>query len=140
MKIAVCALLQKVLALALPLAALAAIEGCSQPGRSTKENNVVAVSQTPPKLEPLPPAVKPKPTRARVASQGDCAPRYAGGGTGTCINSRPCRGFGVRGEDKKAICTCYGRDGGCGEGQRCDPLALRCVPEKTPPFGRAASH
>jgi len=125
------------LTIALLMGAIAAMLGCSQ-GRSSKEK-VDATSQTPPKLENFPPTPAPKPVRPRVASQGDSAPHYAGGGTGTCINNQPCRGFGVRNEDGSVVCTCYGRDGGCGDGQRCDPMRLACVPEKLPPFGRAAA-
>jgi hypothetical protein len=137
MKIDVRALIGKLLAIALLLVALAAIVGCSQQKQPSGDNkNIDAVAQSSPKLVPLPPTPPPKPSRPRVASQGDCAPRYPGGGRGTCINNQPCRGFGVRGEDGNAVCTCYGRDGGCAEGQRCDGMRLACVPEKELPFGR----
>ncbi len=122
--------------LALGLLAAVAATGCSQQPQSGKENNADAVAQSSPKLEPLPPAAVPKPPRPRVASQGDCAPRYPGGSRGTCINNQPCRGFGVLDDNGKAVCTCYGRDGGCSEGQRCDGMRLACVPEKEPLGGR----
>jgi hypothetical protein len=107
---------------------------CS-PQQSSDEKKVDPVSQTRPKLKPIikvPPVV----ARPRVASEGDCAPVYASGLKGTCINGQPCRGFGVRGDDGGALCTCFGRDGGCQEGQRCDAQKLACVPEKEPPFER----
>ena len=118
------------------LVALGILLGCSgkQPARDEKKASPVA--QSSPQFKPLP-AVAPTPVRPPVASEGDCAPRYANGGRGTCINNQPCRGFGVRADNDSAVCTCFGRDGGCGEGQRCDPQRLACVPEKEPPFGRA---
>jgi hypothetical protein len=57
--------------------------------------------------------------RPRVATEGDCAPRYTKGGKGACINGQPCRVFGVRADGGRAICVCFGRDGGCAGGQRC---------------------
>lgn len=127
--------LPKALAIALLLATLAALVGCSGQRSASDEKKVAPIAQGSPKLQPLP-AVRPAPVRPLVPSQGDCAPRYANGGKGTCINNQPCRGFGVRTEDGRAICTCYGRDGGCQEGQRCDAMRLACVPEKEPVFGR----
>ena len=114
-----------------------AFAGCSKEPQPSKEPQVSPVAQTGPQLEPLPPTPTPKPLRARVASEGDCAPRYPGGGQGTCINNQPCRGYGERNPDGKAVCTCYGLDGGCAEGLRCDNQRLKCVPEKEAPFGRA---
>src|SRR6266567_203564 len=66
--------------------ALLAVVSCS-PQQSSDQKQAEAVSQTPPKLKELskpPPAVAARP---RVASEGDCAPRYANGGRGTCINN-----------------------------------------------------
>jgi hypothetical protein len=128
-------LLPKTLAIALLLAALATLLSCSGRKPAGEEKKASPVAQSSPHLQPVP-AVPPAPVRARVPSQGDCAPRYANGGKGTCINNQPCRGFGVRAENGSAVCTCFGRDGGCQEGQRCDPMRLACVPEKEPPFGR----
>ena len=65
----------------------------------------------------------------RIESEGDCAPRYKNGMLGACIAGKECRGFGVRDKNGKALCTCYGLKGGCGEGQRCDDEKLACVPE-----------
>lgn len=119
---------------ALLLAALLSASACSrQSGGSQKQVSPVAQNQ--PKLEPISP-VRPAVARALVASQGDCAPRYAVGGMGSCINNKPCRGFGVRAENGSAVCTCYGKDGGCGEGERCDLVKKRCVSEKEPLWGR----
>lgn len=67
----------------------------------------------------------------RVESVGDCAPRYKIGGQGTCIENKPCRGFGVQDEKGNIVCTCYGAPG-CAEGQRCDDRKLVCVPEDEP--------
>jgi len=70
-----------------------------------------------------------------VASVGDCAPRHAHASDSrtACVENRPCRGFGVRDESGSIFCTCYGKVGGCAEGQRCDLRKLSCVPEEEPP-------
>jgi hypothetical protein len=73
----------------------------------------------------------------RVASAGTCAPIYKTGEAGTCVNNRPCRGFGVRNKSGGVFCTCYGELGGCAEGERCDDRKLICVPEGETPFERA---
>lgn len=120
------------LALALLPLILAILPGCSQQRKPVEEEKKPSpVAQNGPKLEPIRP-VTPMPVRERVPSQGDCAPRYKVGGTGTCINNQPCRGFGVKASNGSAVCTCFGRDGGCGEGQRCDARRLACVPETEP--------
>jgi len=69
-----------------------------------------------------------------VESVGDCAPRHehASESRASCIEGRPCRGFGVRDESGRVLCTCYGETGGCAEGQRCDVRKLTCVPEDEP--------
>jgi len=72
----------------------------------------------------------------RVESVGPCAPVYRTGQRGSCINDAPCRGFGVRAEDGRVLCTCYGQLGGCNESQRCDDRKLICVPDDEPPRER----
>ncbi len=109
---------------------------CSGRKEGRPEQKPSPVAQSGPALEPIRP-LPPVPVRERVPSQGDCAPRYKQGGMGTCINNQPCRGFGVKAQNGSAICTCYGREGGCGEGQRCDALRLACIPETEPPSGRS---
>jgi hypothetical protein len=115
------------------LAALLSVIACSRQSGGNQQK-VSPVAQGQPKLEAITP-VRPAVARPMVASQGDCAPRYAVGGMGTCINNKPCRGFGVRAENGSAVCTCYGKDGGCGESDRCDLVAKRCVSEKEPLWG-----
>jgi hypothetical protein len=70
-----------------------------------------------------------------VESVGDCAPRHKNPAESrtSCIEGRPCRGFGVQDESGRIFCTCYGETGGCAEGQRCDMRKLTCVPEDEPP-------
>ncbi|MEP7009186.1 MAG: hypothetical protein ABJC13_02585 [Acidobacteriota bacterium] len=70
-----------------------------------------------------------------VESVGDCAPRlkYPNESRTSCIEGRPCRGFGVQDESGRVYCTCYGETGGCVEGKRCDVRRLICVPEDEPP-------
>jgi len=124
------------LALAPLLLLLAMLPACSEKKEAKQEQRPSPVAQNGPTLQPVR-QLAPVAVRERVPSQGDCAPRYKVGGTGSCINNQPCRGFGVKGANGSAICTCYGRDGGCGEGQRCDARRLACVPETEPLSGRA---
>ena len=131
------ALLGKYLTLALLSLALTGMAGCAKQTQTSQEPKVSPVAKTGPKLEPLPPTPAPKPLRPRVASEGDCGPRYPNGGRGTCINNQPCRGYGESNPDGKAVCTCFGLDGGCAEGLRCDSERGKCVSEKEAPFGRA---
>jgi hypothetical protein len=128
--------LRRTIAMVLSGAALTILVGCSGGQQPASDRSKISpVAQNAPKMQPIP-AVAPKKALPRVPSQGDCAPRYANGGRGACINNQPCRGFGVRLENGSAACTCYGIDGGCKEGGRCDAMRLACVPENTPPFGR----
>jgi hypothetical protein len=88
-----------------------------------------AVSPTPPAPgRPIVP-IETFPAMERVAGQGDCAPAYANGSRGSCINSRPCRGYGMRGASGAVECRCWARAGGCGERERCDIIVKRCVPD-----------
>ena len=104
--------------------------GCaSRPGRETEKVN--PVSDTPPKVEAMErPATVLRNTF--VPSKGDCAPRYANGQTGTCIENKPCRGLGMLDEQDKPVCSCFGKTGGCDTGFRCDGLKKRCVAEGEP--------
>lgn len=116
-------------------ACLAVLSGsCQRSGREAKK--VDPISQTAPKLEPLPRTGAVLASARPVPSQGDCAPKYANGLHGTCINNQPCRGFGQIGADGQPVCACYAKAGGCNEGQRCDAVKKACVPEKEPGFGR----
>lgn len=117
------------------------VSGCtrSTPGRSKDQaHGIEAISQIEPQLEPLAgPGVSVR-TGRPVASQGDCAPKYAIEGLhGTCVNGQPCRGFGIASEEGQPLCACYGRIGGCSKSERCDPLRGACVPESLPGWGRA---
>jgi len=126
-------------ALALAGAALAAHAQAAAANRqSVSESQIQAVSQVPVRRVPMTEQAKPLLAQPRVASKGNCAPVYAGGGRGSCINDKPCRGFGVREADGSAACMCYAQKGGCGAGERCDNQRLRCVSEKESRFGRAA--
>jgi hypothetical protein len=120
------------------VAGCASILSCSRHQSPRDQKQVDPISQTAPQFKPIPrPALLPRATL--VASSGDCAPKYANGWVGSCINNQPCRGFGVLGENGKAECACFARTGGCGPGDRCDWMKKACVPEKTPGFGRAPS-
>ena len=71
-----------------------------------------------------------------VASEGGCEPRYRNGQTGTCINQQPCRGFGVRETDGRAVCICYITRGGCADEERCDAQEGQCVKDDEREFNR----
>jgi len=71
-----------------------------------------------------------------VASKGGCEPHYRNGMVGSCINDKPCRGFGVREQDGSAQCICYIRRGGCNEDERCSPEEGQCVADDESEFNR----
>lgn len=75
----------------------------------------------------------PTPLLPRVPGRGDCAPRYADGTPGSCVNDTPCRGFGVR-DGGQVICACFVKRGGCEVDERCDVHESRCVKEDLPEF------
>ena len=116
--------------------ALAVIASCAPPGsvqsdRGDQEQQIEDVSSVAPSAdtlqqEDLRVTIQRLP---RIESEGDCAPRYKNGMLGACIAGKECRGFGVRDKNGKALCSCYGLIGGCGEGLRCDDEKLTCVPE-----------
>jgi len=123
----------------LGIAALLAI-GCAGTGRTMPPHDPQA-SAVSSEIEPQRTEFSSKPDlipqRPPVASRGGCEPRYKKAGlTGTCINNKPCRGFGVL-ENDRAVCVCFAKRGGCDEGFRCDPRASQCVKEDEEPFNRA---
>lgn len=123
--------------LTLLLAGCTVLPSCSsQQSASNNGKKVDPVSETAPKLEPMPATAPVVANATPVASRGDCAPKYANGLVGSCINNQACRGFGVLDEKGKEACACYARSGGCGENERCDAIKKACVPEKEPRFGR----
>ena len=125
----------------LALAALSLVSCvCTTSGRSTRtseESRIEDVSSVPPDptlLRQDPPG-KIVQRLPEVESVGDCAPRHKNPAESrtSCIEGRPCRGFGVQDESGRIFCTCYGETGGCAEGKRCDVRRLTCVPEDEPP-------
>ena len=127
----------------LSLCSLAAVlalgASCRAKAPSGDERRIEPTSSKPVTVERTPvaqdtPMLKQLP---RVDTGGDCAPRYKHGGSGTCVDGRPCRGFGVRDEKGAIVCSCYGDIGGCGDGQRCDERKVTCVPDEEPPFNEA---
>ena len=125
----------------LALAALSLVSCvCATSGRSarTPEENriedVSSVAPDPASLHQDPPG-KLVQRLPEVESVGDCAPqhKFMSESRSTCIEGRPCRGFGVQDESGRIFCTCYGEIGGCATGQRCDIRKLTCVPEDEPP-------
>ena len=100
-------------------------------GRSSgggNDNTHSVVSSVPlPQSTPVPTA--PAPQRVELYyGEGDCAPRFANGMRGTCINNQPCNGFGVKDEKGNLQCECFGAKGGCPEGTVCSVTLHACVP------------
>jgi hypothetical protein len=76
--------------------------------------------------EPLRPEPPPRPPEIYFG-EGDCAPTLAPGLKGTCINGRPCNGFGFRNEKGAWECGCYTTKGGCPDGTACSPRTRSCM-------------
>jgi len=74
-----------------------------------------------PQVPPLPPA------RFEYGS-GGCEPRFANGTTGTCINGKPCNGFGFRNDKGELVCACFEVPGGCPDTQACNSRRRMCTP------------
>jgi hypothetical protein len=122
----------------LGIAALIAV-GCASAGRTTpppEESKAAAISSVEPRYGDFTTKPEPVPHRPAVASRGGCEPRYKSGRTGTCINDKPCRGFGVL-ENEQVACMCFAVRGGCEEGYRCDPRGTECVKEDEEEFNRS---
>jgi hypothetical protein len=121
------------------VAACGIAAGCARhQGAGQDEKKVEPVSETAPKFEPMRRDVPVVANAKPAPSVGDCAPKYANGLHGSCINNQPCRGIGVLDDQNNASCSCYAKAGGCNEGQRCDAIKKACVPENEPGFGHAA--
>src|SRR5437764_8275025 len=58
--------------------------------------------------------------------KGGCEPIFADGSKGTCINDRPCNGFGFRDPDGKLVCRCFDNPS-CNEGFVCSARWRTCV-------------
>lgn len=124
---------------ALTIGLLGVVAGCDQPPavRNNKDAQLQPVATTQPKLKPLQ-VGRPLINRPHVPSKGDCAPKYPNGLIGSCINDKPCRGFGELLDDGRVLCLCYASPE-CREGYRCDAMVKHCVPEATPSLARSPS-
>jgi len=74
-----------------------------------------------PQVAPLPPA-------QFEYGSGGCEPRFANGTTGTCINGKPCNGFGFRNDKGELVCACFDVAGGCPDAQACNSRRRMCMP------------
>lgn len=83
-------------------------------------------SSEPPRFEPVPKVLPLAPARFEYG-EGGCEPRFADGTRGTCINSKPCNGFGFRDAQGALACACFEVAGGCGERQACSIRRRACV-------------
>jgi hypothetical protein len=113
------------------------IPGTSSPASGPKEpEGMKAVSAVEPKGGTEIAPVTEIENRPIVAGRGDCAPKYASGEMGTCVNNRPCRGFAMLEKTGQVTCRCWAVAGGCREGERCDGVRKECVPENSKRWGR----
>ena len=69
--------------------------------------------------------------------EGDCAPRYPNGMQGTCINNRPCNGFGFKDDQGQWQCACFATKGGCKAGSICSMRARGCTGANDADFKRS---
>ena len=127
----------KLAATALLLAVGSVTWGCARQPQSASNDakRVDPISETVPRFEALPRTAPVIAQATLVASVGDCAPNYANGLHGSCVNNQACRGIGVLNEKGQIVCSCFGRPA-CGEKERCDAIKKACVPENEPGFGR----
>jgi hypothetical protein len=58
---------------------------------------------------------------------GDCAPVLRDGTRGTCIDNRPCNGFGFKDPQGRIVCACYEVSGGCPADSVCSIRRRACV-------------
>ena len=117
--------------------ALLALGGPAHSGQATsrdKNMKVDAISiDVEPRIESFQTTPVPAPLLPRVPSRGDCAPRYANGAFGSCVNEKPCRGFGFL-DGKQVICACFVKRGGCEEKERCEARESACVKDNSTDF------
>lgn len=73
------------------------------------------------------PAVKPAPPPSIDYGRGNCAPRFADGSRGTCVNDKPCNGFGFREPNGSVVCKCFDQPA-CSEERICSLKQRQCVP------------
>lgn len=127
----------KVALAALLMAVFSVTWGCSRSERPSARDDakqVDPISETAPKFEPMPRTAPVVAQATLVASVGECAPKYANGLHGSCVNNQACRGIGVLNEKGQVVCSCFGK-AACGEKERCDAIKKSCVPENEPGFG-----
>lgn len=92
------------------------------------------VSATPPEVAPFTSQTVPLRELPEVPSRGGCEPTYRNGMSGTCINDKPCRGFGVDDPEQGVMCVCFATPGGCAEDQRCERRGAQCVQDEPSAF------
>jgi hypothetical protein len=119
------------------LATVAFFSGCATaPADRSKQPEAAPVSEVPPQFGEFKTRAEPMHRLSPVPSEGGCEPRYKSGHTGTCINRKPCHGFGFKEESGKVVCICYIKLGGCDAGYRCDARLGQCVKDDEEPFNR----
>ena len=99
--------------------------GCTSGKRDDREHPSVA-SVSPQPAKRIEPPQEPKEVEL-FYGEGDCGPRFPNGMRGTCINNKPCSGFGVKDASGNLECDCFGVKGGCSEGKVCSVRKRSCV-------------
>ena len=99
--------------------------GCTSGKRDDREHPSVA-SVSPQSAKRIEPPQEPKEVEL-FYGEGDCGPRFPNGMRGTCINNKPCSGFGVKDASGNLECDCFGVKGGCSEGKVCSVRKRSCV-------------
>lgn len=122
------------LPLALALWMLAGALPASEAATANEQRQAEPVSATPPEVPPFSSKIQPLRELPEVPSRGGCEPRYRNGMSGTCINDKPCRGFGIEDPAQGAICACFERIGGCAEDERCERRGAQCVKDDATAF------
>lgn len=101
----------------------------SNRGSNSNQNYPSVASVSPQPGRPVQP--QPEPSMQELFyGEGDCAPRFPNGMRGTCINNKPCSGFGVKDASGNMECDCFGVKGGCTEGKVCSVRQRACVDPK----------
>lgn len=101
---------------------------CSRESTDKTKVQYVSSDAKPPEAQFKP--AEPAPRVLFSYGEGDCAPKFSDGTKGTCINNRPCNGFGFKGSKGELSCGCFAVEGGCPVDLRCSRTAQKCLPPK----------
>jgi hypothetical protein len=106
--------------------ALSLLGSCASGKQTDREQHPSVASVSPQPAKPIEQPREP-PEVELFYGEGDCGPRFPNGMRGTCINNKPCSGFGVKDASGNLECDCFGVKGGCSEGKVCSVRKRACV-------------